>query len=112
VAGRHRLPRRGDRAPEPDVNTRQPDDEPVQQPMALSSLAELEAFAAAMRAAGAEDGSVVGADIAPSMGRRNAGFITRLWGHPRAIRSATPAPGEEPPRWTSLPSDGDTAARP
>jgi hypothetical protein len=73
--------------------------EPVVRVLDRPALGELEAFAAAMRAAGAADESVVGADISPSLEQRNSGFILRLWGYPRTSLGGTPyspPPGPEP----------------
>jgi hypothetical protein len=65
----------------------------IRTPVTSSTLGELERFAAAMRAEGAEDGSVVGADIRPSSQRRNAGTLAVLWGYPRSTTGdADPPP--------------------
>jgi hypothetical protein len=84
-----------------------PGDEPVQAEVTLSTLGALEAFCATMRADGAEDRSVVGADITPMMLRRNAGLITRLWGYPRSTLTLTAARPDEgaPPETVSKESD-------
>jgi hypothetical protein len=54
----------------------------------VETVAGAEAFAAAMRDAGAEDWSVVGADIRPGGRRLNSGPLTALWGFPRGTTDA------------------------
>ena len=63
-----------------------PDGPPVLAP--AETIAGAEAFAAAMRAAGAADWSVVGADIRPGGVRLNSGPLTALWGYPRGTTDA------------------------
>jgi hypothetical protein len=63
------------------------DDEPVRLLTPHSTLEEIEAFTAAMRAAGAQDNSVVFADIKPSGIRRHYGMITRLGGYPHTTHT-------------------------
>lgn len=84
-----------------------PGDEPVQWLTPLSVLGELEDFAAAMRAAGADRNSVIIADIIPSRSRRHAGFLARLGGYPHATRGGEAA-GDEAAR----PGAGSAAAEP
>lgn len=82
---------------------------PVQVPTPRSTLGELEAFALAMRAAGATGDSVFGVDIIPASDRRNAGFCAVLWGHPQATRGgdlAAPPPGRSSIGAAARPSVG------